>query len=224
VKCSYADLKKEGDLFMKKQGFTLTEILITLTIIGVIAALTIPNLMTSVGKSKTKTQLLKLESELNQAIQLYENNNGSFSGALNSTESIINAFASVMLTTSVGPKPCSFKYQNGAQGWNNTNQQDMVLKNGMEIMTDIAIPACNGWGAHDCNIFYVDLNGQANGPNTLTGDIFNFSIAKDPTSGIFSVIPFGQEATHPYNPTINAESRCSGWHGHGCAAELINGL
>ena len=213
---------------MKKQGFTLTEILITLTIIGVIAALTIPNLMTSVGKSKTKTQLLKLESELNQAIQLYENNGGSLSGVLNTATATKDAFASVMMTSYVGTKSFTTKYANGGAMWTNYVREDMLLKNGIDIFAFQVNngSTCTGLAAHDCMHIYVDLNGLATGPNTIASDIFNFSIVKDPTSGIFSVEPFGTQSTHSYNPTINVNARCAGAaaNGHGCASELLNGL
>lgn len=41
-------------------GFTLAEVLITLGIIGVVAAMTIPTLMTNYQKKSTATQLKKL--------------------------------------------------------------------------------------------------------------------------------------------------------------------
>ncbi len=56
---------------MKKvKGFTLAEVLITLTIIGVVAALTIPNLIASYQKQQYVTQLKKVYTEISQAIKL----------------------------------------------------------------------------------------------------------------------------------------------------------
>lgn len=55
-----------------KKGFTLAEILITLGIIGVVAALTIPGLMTAYRKKVIETRLEKFYSTLNQAIRLAE--------------------------------------------------------------------------------------------------------------------------------------------------------
>ena len=51
----------------KTFGFTLAEVLITLGIIGVVAAMTIPTLMTNIGSAKYRTQLKKTLSTLNQA-------------------------------------------------------------------------------------------------------------------------------------------------------------
>ena len=53
-----------------KVGFTLAEVLITLGIIGVVAAITIPNLITSYQKHVTVTKLQKAISVLNQAYKL----------------------------------------------------------------------------------------------------------------------------------------------------------
>ena len=52
---------------MKKCGFTLAEVLITLGIIGVVAAMTIPNLIANTNGAKFKSQFKKTLSTLNQA-------------------------------------------------------------------------------------------------------------------------------------------------------------
>ncbi|MEE3349746.1 MAG: type II secretion system protein [Candidatus Gastranaerophilaceae bacterium] len=53
-----------------KRGFTLAEVLITLGIIGVIAAMTIPALIASHRKHEVETKLAKFYSVTNQAIKL----------------------------------------------------------------------------------------------------------------------------------------------------------
>ncbi len=62
---------------MKKLAFTLAEVLITLGIIGVVAAMTIPNLIASNEKRTTLTRLKKTYSELMQVVRLAENEYGS---------------------------------------------------------------------------------------------------------------------------------------------------
>lgn len=54
---------------MKKHAFTLSEVLITLGIIGVVAALTIPALITNYQKKVDKTALQKAYSTVNQAYE-----------------------------------------------------------------------------------------------------------------------------------------------------------
>ena len=69
---------------MKKYGFTLAEALITLAIIGIVAALTIPSVISNYQQQEFKTGLKKAVSVLNEAIQVniaqegetpYENEN-----------------------------------------------------------------------------------------------------------------------------------------------------
>lgn len=55
-----------------KFGFTLAEVLITLSVIGVVAALTIPPLVQSYKKHVVETRLKKFYSVINQAITLAE--------------------------------------------------------------------------------------------------------------------------------------------------------
>ncbi|MBQ8458867.1 type II secretion system protein [bacterium] len=52
-------------------GFTLAEVLITIGIIGVVAALTIPSLATNITHRKLKSQFEKAYSEVNQAARAF---------------------------------------------------------------------------------------------------------------------------------------------------------
>lgn len=64
------------NLIKHKIGFTLAEVLITLGIIGVVAALTIPTLMANHRKTVVETRLAKFYSTMNQAITQSELENG----------------------------------------------------------------------------------------------------------------------------------------------------
>ena len=55
---------------MNKKGFTLAEVLITLGIIGVVAAMTLPTLIQNYRKHEVETKLAKVYSVVNQAIKL----------------------------------------------------------------------------------------------------------------------------------------------------------
>lgn len=65
---------------MKNKGFTLAEVLITLGIIGVVAAMTIPTLMTNFQKKRTETQLVKFYSMMNQTLRMSVAENGDPEG------------------------------------------------------------------------------------------------------------------------------------------------
>ncbi len=60
----------------KKFGFTLAEVLITLAIIGVVAAMTIPTIMNKYQQKVAETRLMKFYNVMNNAIALSEIDNG----------------------------------------------------------------------------------------------------------------------------------------------------
>lgn len=64
----------------KNFAFTLAEVLITLGIIGVVAAMTIPVLMTTFAKNKTETQLKTFYSRINQTVKMSIADNGDPEG------------------------------------------------------------------------------------------------------------------------------------------------
>jgi prepilin-type N-terminal cleavage/methylation domain-containing protein len=63
---------------MNKHAFTLAEVLITLGIIGVVAALTLPSLISNHRKNVTLTRLKKVYSVMNQAIAQSIAENGDY--------------------------------------------------------------------------------------------------------------------------------------------------
>ena len=62
---------------VRKSAFTLAEVLITLAIIGVVAAMTIPTLVQDYKKKVVETKLQKIYSLMNQVILMSEVDNGS---------------------------------------------------------------------------------------------------------------------------------------------------
>ena len=62
---------------IKRFAFTLAEVLITLGIIGIVAAMTMPALIEHHQKSVISSRLKKFYSSINQAIKLSEVDNGS---------------------------------------------------------------------------------------------------------------------------------------------------
>lgn len=58
-------------LFYTYKGFTMAEVLITIGIIGVVAAMTLPPLINKTQHKELQTAFLKTYSELNQASQQF---------------------------------------------------------------------------------------------------------------------------------------------------------
>ncbi|MCD7878502.1 MAG: type II secretion system GspH family protein, partial [Candidatus Gastranaerophilales bacterium] len=65
-------------LATRKSAFTLAEVLITLVIIGVIAAITVPTLMANHQKQETAAKLKKFYSTLSNAVRLVQIENSNF--------------------------------------------------------------------------------------------------------------------------------------------------
>jgi len=63
--------------FRGKSAFTLAEVLITLGVIGIVAAMTIPTLMANYQKIAYLTGFKKAYSEVNQALTMMTNDNGT---------------------------------------------------------------------------------------------------------------------------------------------------
>ena len=73
-------MKKHSIYYTDKRAFTLAEVLITLGIIGVVAALTLPTLMAKYRKHVVVTKLQKIYSVMNQAINMSNAEYGDVSG------------------------------------------------------------------------------------------------------------------------------------------------
>ncbi|MBQ8459057.1 type II secretion system protein [bacterium] len=59
----------------RSAGFTLAEVLITLGVIGVVAAMTIPGLMNTYKKKQYYTQFMKARSVIENTLRMYANDN-----------------------------------------------------------------------------------------------------------------------------------------------------
>lgn len=70
------NLLKLTNSAFERFAFTLAEVLITLGIIGVVAAMTIPTMITNYQKHVVETKLTKFNSTLNQALRMSSAENG----------------------------------------------------------------------------------------------------------------------------------------------------
>ena len=75
---------------MKKNGFTLAEVLITLAIIGVVATLTLPALLTNTQEQQSKTALKKGINTLTEMAQMNQAMTGFDYGSITSDDTTKN--------------------------------------------------------------------------------------------------------------------------------------
>lgn len=168
----------------RKSGFTLAEVLITLGIIGVVAAMTIPTLMNQTGQAEFKTGFKKAVSVLNQAVTmsvaLDSTDFSSLTTADNAAGSIYNMFISRMnvISTIAGTSASlGTAFQTAAQNY------ILYFNDGMAITFPSKATACTSanqavGAANACQIV-VDINGNKK-PNKMSQ-----ATATGTTAGIY---------------------------------------
>ena len=190
---------------LSKYAFTLAEVLVTLGIIGVVAAMTMPTLINNHRRIVFETQFKAAHSIINQAVLSMGNDNidlnkyycGNNARNDATTHDFIKNFANYVQVvksdygetrdlTKLGYKKSYFNQS--APGWHNFNPDShndgaIFLKNGMMI----ASSGC--WWSASYLDFIVDTNGTK-GPNKFGYDLFYFQIGPDnrlyPSSGDYS--------------------------------------
>lgn len=172
---------------LKKLAFTLAEVLITLGIIGVVAAMTIPTLMNSTNQAEFKTGYKKIISTLNQAITTnYALDNNDFSnlasGTSTDTTTIFGMFnnrMNVVKTAAAG--------LNGVAASNYT----LYFNDGMEFSFANSSANCNTTTTWCKGV--VDVNGDKN-PNRLTNCDGSLTETSEGTTACSSAITSGAGA------------------------------
>lgn len=227
----------------RKIAFTLAEVLITLGIIGVVAALTLPVLIQRQQEKEITTGLLKFYSSIQQSyLRVVEANGTPDTWGITKNSAghdlLYNLFSPYMkfvkkceegeVSTCYKPKTI-YKFLDGTTYFNNSEAYDLphgVLADGMIVEFEGQNGNCTqvrGEGKYlqsVCGAIYVDVNGQK-GDNTLGKDMFAFYITK------YGMVPLGTaEENVVYSYDHSFDSSCSvesskKRYGYGCTAWVI---
>lgn len=187
--------------FTKKVlAFTLAETLIVMGIIGVVAALTLPNLNSSTGDKEKVAKLKKVYSDLNDAL-----------GRATAVYGPVLEWFAIDNYNIMAPnlKPrfknrvtefmkVSGNITSGGYDW-------IILSDGSAVVFDIMNGSCTGGtNNNSCGNLFVDIDGPNKGKNEAGKDKFKFYITE---SGI---VPM--EAEGDINNCLKYKSDdCSGW-------------
>ncbi|MBE7710186.1 MAG: type II secretion system protein [Cyanobacteria bacterium SIG32] len=180
-----------------KSAFTLAEVLITLAIIGVVAAMTIPTLIQDYKKNITTVKLQKVFAELNQVMRLAEAENGSMdtwtwnnmSGETNSEKLdhfLENYFSKYIKIA----KTCNDEKRDECiQGLNPLyhgsaaeGERAVITQSGYSIRFGTGgISSESSYSPH--LHFLIDINGPHSGKNAYGSDIFLITANFGPQKG-----------------------------------------
>lgn len=218
---------------MNVKAFTLAEVLITLGIIGIVAAMTLPAIVTDYRQKETVSRLKKTYSTLNQAILFTQKDFDLYQYWQTPSEIGKDAHFEKYwkpylknITICTTAKTCNYStetpwvYRNGA-GVEVTIAGENVLRQGIYLTdgTFILIGEDNHWisptnGGLEYHMQYIwiDTNGYKP-PNMMGKDFFRLIIASDTNKLLADGISSSEE---------NINASCSkNSNGSYCAAKII---
>ena len=160
-----------GGGILSKKSFTLSEVLITLVVIGIIAAITVPNIIQQNKRTRVETQLKKFYSTMSNAVRLSEIQNGistaevEFNGGKDAGEKFFKEYLAPYLNYM--KIDCKYKNESGQE------RCKVYMNDGSTFTMWNHYIGFAGGVATRCVEMYYDTN-DTRGPNTDGKDIFNF--------------------------------------------------
>lgn len=188
-----------------KSGFTLAEILITLGIIGVVAAITLPTLLNNAGDRVNINKLKREYSLFQQAFQQiaaendvdFKNGISHCAGTSNKHACLKDVFKAKLKTTvdcdsnnGANLSKCFVEQadakqlngnpvKNSAGYFNNNTTAGLILDDGASASVWLDTAECNSTLSQNkvrCGWMVIDVNGPKLKPNTWGKDLFLFFI------------------------------------------------
>ena len=173
--------------FRKNLAFTLAEVLITLGIIGIVAAMVIPSLINAYQKHVTVTRLKQTYAQITQAVKLSEAENGDFTGWNMSVPSWSGYYPDLnekFVKTYFLPYLKYTHLCQAKESYCNTNTPKYLNGNTLDLWDRKygGIVLSNGvvlkfWIRNTFCEIYVDINGSS-APNILGKDIFIINLIR----------------------------------------------
>ena len=211
--------------YVKTKGFTLAEVLVTLGIIGVVSAMTVPTLMQNYQRKSYVTQLHKVYNELQQGLLQFQTDNNAINyreAGINSQEAAEAFFEKYFkIVQKCTDDSCvGDSYTN--MGGHSTNVERpvyYVLANGASVGFAYADRSINF-----LLMLYVDVNGKK-GPNIAGRDMFavyvyNNGYIDDETVSGTGMPPFSKEEREKAFEEKCNDATATNWYG--CFGKILN--
>ncbi len=220
-----ANLPKKLKRSKEFKGFTLAETLITLTIIGVVAALTIPTLMNKYTKHTYVVGLKKAYSRLSNAMKMIPITEGCSAGDydcagmfdglsydkgvwINNGEAVIDidgqSFGGWVYSKQVYLLSKQFKTVDFDLNVGNQNKKCEIIQKMMNYDSNVpCFYTQDGMIISSSHGILVDINGEK-GPNKQGRDQFMFVVAPETKNGIHqgTLLPSGSKALSDYDSNL----------------------
>lgn len=189
-------------MIKKFLAFTLGEILIALTVIGVVSVLVMPQLLAAQKASKSKAQFSTAYALMGKALAEMDADEISTDPANYPTRTFYTQFkrynkytvdcglTNSSPNTSVCPTVSDYiTLAGGTAKKNLLDDGAFVLNNGMMVAIENCV-GCDGYGADHNLWLVVDINGKNQRPNRLGYDLFVFQVLKNG-----DILPLGAPGT-----------------------------
>jgi prepilin-type N-terminal cleavage/methylation domain-containing protein len=222
-----------------RRAFTLAEVLITLGVIGVVAALTMPSLITKYKEKEAVSKLKKVYATFGNAYTLAANENGTpdnwYTNEGHRSVEAANRMVEVFLPYLKVAKVCKqekgcwadtmYKKPDGtnATNWDTYNStiSRFMLSDGTSVFfhsyANTPVNLGDGFLSESYGGMSVDINGKK-APNKWGVDTFSFILTKN------GIVPGGTDiatsATGTFPAACNRTNVPAGW-GEACAAWVI---
>ena len=212
-------------LFSEKQnkrqlGFTLAEVLITLVVIGVVAAMTVPTITANSNKQALKSALKKSNSVLQQGIKRYYAENGipMSKDELTSNSSLTDEFFRKYFNVACFGLECTEGKEVVYKVYDNkTKAQVMKYPYWLSVMlTDGTYIHYGIYSPTKVATLIVDVNGPFKNPNVQGKDTFVFEINEQG-----ELIPSGSEKSSYKENTYCTNNSSYDTSGYGCTAKVL---
>lgn len=207
---------------MKKIGFTLSEILLTLAIVGIVAAITIPVIVANAKHQEILSLLRKNHSVIEQALRFYYIDYGIVPKGKDfearTFKDVYKKHFIVVKDHGINDYYSSGKNYNVYKNYNGTNNLyhylfddgQFVLNDGTFVMIE------NPAGSANRVMITVDVNGYNKKPNRLGRDLFMFQVNDEG-----KLLPMGAEGTMFSVEDYCSKTSTSDFNGAGCTVKYL---
>ncbi len=221
---------------MNKGAFTLAEVLITLGIIGVVAAMTLPSVINNSQKKELDASLKKNYSVIQQAFMMYQAKHGEtlkpedtgVKNEANDLYTLIKPYFSIIHDCGTSYVKCMPIQEGGHfadrisyiyKTYNNNTLNLTLLDDGQFVLKDGSLILLENAGneTNRLRLISVDVNGINKNPNRWGHDLFTFQLMNDGR-----ILPMGAEGTEYEDENTYCSTTSSNpYNGVGCTYRAL---